>query len=1153
MITFEDPALLQQTIPLTGFTALLGVRTFPILFMVLDTPLLEQVLHHSFILLVMGNTPTTTTTTTLPTQTLPGVVVGYDEFQRAIRDRDAFFLRLGQLATQSRNDVQDSSESIVVSTNFRLVGCISHGCSGIVYEVKCIGEGHPVLFRDQSYVLKALFNYGLLTTASVQNASQSEYVVASTLEPHPNINRYFCHFVDRIPVEYYNHLPPVPKEFAFDKVKKRMHACVWVVLEHHSETLGQFLTHIKTTAPKLGPCTTPWPIVHKYSRDICAALVHLFVNQTIHFDIKLDNILVSSNKEQVILIDFGCATKIPKTTTSRAFEATMESVISATGNPSHRAPEIINRIAQYWQNPDQSSTLCCDKQPSFELGCILFELAMCGKHPLPRYPGGYGPSGKVTFSFESEELFPMKPPQFPKEFCDLVRSLLQFDPAKRMPLLDAFEVLLNIDSPSPSELLSFYSCVPLTNDAGALTIKATCQILCGSSTGDCVETLHKALQLDPFFSPALMLLHYLSPCQQQTTDNCTCYAVQASLRGKTASFTPTDVEFTRAVINKKHRNTLPELVLTALWTRHISCDAETFSNALFLLLKKSPTATRILDQEHQQPGAQVVIFLRSVIYTRNEMMMEALLKLQVGNIDSALALVANAFSLFQSEMNSESPHHDREYLPGLLFLVCLSCVISDHESLHQHIPTCLSLAFSRAISFSTMEMRAHCISMLNETNQTSEKQEWTDLVSTATGSALTACMYFVALWKLYCCPSTVTDNQRSVVHIFVDMSAKMPAPTSGDERSRSAPTVGEIHWCVSSVTSLGLCYDAGVGGVEKDNRKAVELYQRAADAGDTTAMYNLAVCYDNGDGVEKDTQKAVTLYQRAADAGNTSAMCNLGVGYENGYGKDIKKTVTLYKRAADAGHATAMYNLAVCYEHGIGVDTDIGMAVTLWQRAADAGDSDAMFCLGVCYENGDALRKDIHKAVILYQKAADAGNAKAMYWLGVCYENGTGVEKDIQKAVSLFQRAVDSGYYAAMLRLGFCYQNGNGVDRDINKAVTLWQSAADAGETDAMYVLGWCYASGAGVDKDIHNTVTLWQRAADAGNANATRNLAMCYDSGYGVDQDIHKAVSLYKRAADAGDAMAMHNLAQHVVGAQPPPPPQQQPQPHAFTRPQGF
>ncbi|KAH3766951.1 sel1 repeat family protein [Pelomyxa schiedti] len=926
-----------------------------------------------------------------------------------------------------RSNIQNSTIAVTsktvdyyntyVNLNYVFTCRTTGAMTGIVYEVKCIGEGHPVLFREQSYVLKAPFNYGF-TTTNILSAFENEYIVASTLEPHPNINRYFCHFTDRIPQEYYNHLPPAAKELAFDPVQNRMHACVWVVLEHHSETLEQFLAHINTiTSPnKLSPqTTTPWPIVHKYSRDICAALVHLFMNQTIHFDIKLDNIVVSSNKEQVILIDLGCATKFPRANSKRRqFEIKTQSVISATGNQSHRAPEIINGIARYRQNPDHSSTLCCDKQPSFELGCILFELAMCGKHPLPGYPGGYGPSGKVTFSFESEELFPMKPPQFPKEFCDIVHSLLQCDPENRMPLLEAFDVLLNIESPSPSELLSFYSwVVPLTDDAGTLTSKATCQILCGSPTEDCVDTLHKALDVDPLFSPALLLLHHLSSsCDQpkKTDSRHQQAAVEASLRGKTASFTATDVELTRAVINKKHRNTLPELVLTAVWTRHISLDSESFHNATLLLLKKYPTTTaraRAIQQQeqHHQPVANLSIFLRSVINTRNKMMLEALFELQVGNIDSALALVANAFSLFESEMISATAAGD---------------------------------------SMPQQRMDRPCV------NSIIEIQHSTSI-------------------------SIIRNNRfsRTVVVLHV-----------------LCCTVGPIRW--GSVTSLGICHEFGVGGVEKDTHKAVTLYQRAADAGDAMAMCILGLCYDNGDGVEKDIHKAVTLYQRAADAGNARAMFNLGVCYQNGDGvaKDIHKAATLWQRAADAGNATAMFNLGVCYQNGDGVEKDIHKAVTLWQRAADPGDAQAMCNLGVCYQNGDGVEKDIHKALTLYQRAADAGNAMAMFNLGLCFKNGDGVEKDIHKAVTLYQRAADAGHTTAMCTLGVRYQNGDGVAKDIHKAVTLWQRAVDAGNARAMNHVAWHYYNGTdGVDQDVDKAVGLWRRAAALGHPGATATL----------------------------------------------------------------
>jgi uncharacterized protein len=44
----------------------------------------------------------------------------------------------------------------------------------------------------------------------------------------------------------------------------------------------------------------------------------------------------------------------------------------------------------------------------------------------------------------------------------------------------------------------------------------------------------------------------------------------------------------------------------------------------------------------------------------------------------------------------------------------------------------------------------------------------------------------------------------------------------------------------------------------------IEQYQKAADQGDANAQYNLALCYEDGIGVEKDDKKAVELYQKAA-------------------------------------------------------------------------------------------------------------------------------------------------------------------------------------------------------------------------------------------------------------------------------------------------
>jgi TPR repeat protein len=51
----------------------------------------------------------------------------------------------------------------------------------------------------------------------------------------------------------------------------------------------------------------------------------------------------------------------------------------------------------------------------------------------------------------------------------------------------------------------------------------------------------------------------------------------------------------------------------------------------------------------------------------------------------------------------------------------------------------------------------------------------------------------------------------------------------------------------------------------------ISQLQREAQKGDPDAQYNLAYRYENGLGVAKDEAKALELYQQAADQGHTAA------------------------------------------------------------------------------------------------------------------------------------------------------------------------------------------------------------------------------------------------------------------------------------------
>jgi TPR repeat protein len=63
--------------------------------------------------------------------------------------------------------------------------------------------------------------------------------------------------------------------------------------------------------------------------------------------------------------------------------------------------------------------------------------------------------------------------------------------------------------------------------------------------------------------------------------------------------------------------------------------------------------------------------------------------------------------------------------------------------------------------------------------------------------------------------------------------------------------------------------------VAQDYAKAREWYEKAAEKGDTTAMVNLGLLYDNGRGVAQDYAKAREWYEKAADRGVPKAKAQL--------------------------------------------------------------------------------------------------------------------------------------------------------------------------------------------------------------------------------------------------------------------------------------
>jgi TPR repeat protein len=83
----------------------------------------------------------------------------------------------------------------------------------------------------------------------------------------------------------------------------------------------------------------------------------------------------------------------------------------------------------------------------------------------------------------------------------------------------------------------------------------------------------------------------------------------------------------------------------------------------------------------------------------------------------------------------------------------------------------------------------------------------------------------------------------------------------------SAAAAAGVH---KAAVNLGVLYLTGrlpASGPEEERQNQVEAFRcfkLAADAGDVSAMYNLALCYEKGIGAEKDYAAAEALKQAAA-------------------------------------------------------------------------------------------------------------------------------------------------------------------------------------------------------------------------------------------------------------------------------------------------
>lgn len=163
---------------------------------------------------------------------------------------------------------------------------------------------------------------------------------------------------------------------------------------------------------------------------------------------------------------------------------------------------------------------------------------------------------------------------------------------------------------------------------------------------------------------------------------------------------------------------------------------------------------------------------------------------------------------------------------------------------------------------------------------------------------------------------------------------------------------------------------------------------------DGLSYSNLGYLYLKGIHVDKDIKKAVELFEKGVKLGNRHAMCNLGTIYLSNF-EPIEFT-----------------NLHI---HSAKINID--KAFILFEKASELNEYIAMVNLG-CMYNSDYKNNNTKKGAELFSQAAKAGNKVGVHNLGYMYADGTHPDgKNIKKAIELFKQAFNLGDYKSIIDL----------------------------------------------------------------------------------------------------------------------------------------
>lgn len=334
--------------------------------------------------------------------------------------------------------------------------------------------------------------------------------------------------------------------------------------------------------------------------------------------------------------------------------------------------------------------------------------------------------------------------------------------------------------------------------------------------------------------------------------------------------------------------------------------------------------------------------------------------------------------------------------------------------------------------------------------------------------------------------------------------------------------------------------------LEKDEKKAFELFRNAANQGDEVGLYKVANCYLKGIGVPLNSIEAISYFEKSANKGYTDAMVALSNLYSEGndVGKDMSKALYWKERLGFLDNIEAQKDV-ISHSSMDFVHADYNAVVLLniarkniestnypwakycYERAITLGNSDAVFEYSKWLYEGNGIARNCDKAIENLTKLGEENNLNAQKLLVKIYRENRGVTPDLQKEMYWVAKAANNNDVESILIMAQAYECGtNGLKKDKKLSVVMYEKAANLGNKVAIIKMCLAYGYGQGVKKNVEKSLAYHKMLDRVSAAELAQNvfwgnglkenkklgLLLCYQAGNKGDNECIKTYNLWAK-----------------------------------------